>query len=340
MTMAKKRKVRLVKFYHPGTEHCPGKNCKPVAHVGWNRGPHHRKFIQTSGSYVDGNNKEKYSETLLFWGEWEPDTKLIECYKNEPARYLYEPLFLIPSCLPNPSSGKKIAQCGKLPKNLCSVGGHYQNTDPFVFADNLYYSLCKQRSYKELRCLPPGCVILFGAYKRTDDGQDAFALDTVFVVGESRPFNKKNYAKKLNGFVPDDYFCIMRYAENAANGKYVCYKGVAFDKNKPDEMFSFVPCRERDEQIRNEGKVPFERLLITEADGINELKEFSQRQGICYASYDALKAKEVWQKIRDLAIKKGYKLGIRFKYKKSNNLTLLRQTNPNSCFAFCPSSRH
>lgn len=38
MTMAKKRKVRLVKFYHPGTEHSPGKNCKPVAHVGWNRG--------------------------------------------------------------------------------------------------------------------------------------------------------------------------------------------------------------------------------------------------------------------------------------------------------------
>ena len=41
----------------------------------------------------------------------------------------------------------------------------------------------------------------------------------------------------------------------------------------------------------------------------------------CYASYNVSKAKEVWQKIRDLAIKKGYKLGIRFKYKKSNNLT-------------------
>lgn len=101
MTMAKKG-VRSVKFYNPGTEHCPGKNCKPVAHVGWNRGPHHRKFIQTSGSYVDGNNKEKYSETLLFWGEWEPDSMLLACYKNEPARYLYEPLFLIPSCSPKP----------------------------------------------------------------------------------------------------------------------------------------------------------------------------------------------------------------------------------------------
>lgn len=141
----------------------------------------------------------------------------------------------------------------------------------------------------------------------------------MFVVGESRPFKKDNYAEDLNGFVPDDYFCIMRYAENADNGEYVCYKGVAFNKNKPNEMFSFVPCRERDEQIRNE--VPFERLLITKADGINELKKFSQRQGVCYASYDESKAKEVWQKIRDLAIKKGYKLGIRFKYKKSNNLT-------------------
>lgn len=330
MTMAKKRKVRLVKsyqkvrlvkFYHPGTEHCPGKNCKPVAHVGWNRGSHHRKFIQTSGSYLDEKNKEKDSETLLFWGEWEPDTKLIECYKNEPACYLYEPWLLVSSCLPQPSSGKVVAQCGKLPKKLCSVGGHYQNTDPFVFADNFYYSLCKQRSYKELRCLPTGCVILFGSYKRLANGQDAFALDTVFVVGESRLFKKDNYAKKLNGFVPGDYFNIMRYKTNADNGKYVCYKGVAFDKDKPDEMFSFVPCRERDEQIRNEGKVPFERLLITKADGIDELKEFSQRQGVCYASYNVSKAKEVWQKIRDLAIKKGYKLGIRFKYKKSNNLT-------------------
>ena len=141
------------------------------------------------------------------------------------------------------------------------------------------------------------------------------------MVGESRPFNKENYAENLNGFVPDDYFCIMRYAENADNGEYVCYKGVAFDKDKPDEMFSFVPCRESNEQIRNKGKVPFERLLITETDGIDELKEFSQRQGVCYASYNVSKAKEVWQKIRDLAIKKGYKLGIRFKYKKSNNLT-------------------
>lgn len=56
--------------------------------------------------------------------------------------------------------------------------------------------------------LPIGCLILSGSKVTLDTGstkEDVFALDTVFVVGDSRPYTIKNYKTDFAGFIPKDY---------------------------------------------------------------------------------------------------------------------------------------
>lgn len=60
-------------------------------HKGWNTGPHRRKFLTAPGRYLEAGAMR--SDELVFWGEWEPQSRVIRTY-NDPMpggpRFLFE----------------------------------------------------------------------------------------------------------------------------------------------------------------------------------------------------------------------------------------------------------
>ncbi len=141
----------FVQFLHPGTEHTPNKNDNFIS---WNTKEHKRKFIKNPGQYLE-NNCPKNSD-LVFWGEWEPQSEVLQRFNPRNStypKYLYQPYYSIP---------------------LNKKG--LQNTDPFIFGDQFHYVCCQQVK-KSLRTLDRGSVILFGSCLNKQ-----FVLDTVFVV--------------------------------------------------------------------------------------------------------------------------------------------------------------
>ncbi|WP_406540868.1 hypothetical protein ACI7YW_16910 [Clostridium ljungdahlii] len=109
----------LIQFFHPGGEHivdkpCSKKNGKKVSYSDalikgidngimlWNDAPEHRrKYICCSGKYIshDKYDNEVLSEKtkILFWGEWEPQSKII-CkpqlkikHSSGSPQYIHEP---------------------------------------------------------------------------------------------------------------------------------------------------------------------------------------------------------------------------------------------------------
>ena len=149
----------IVQFTHPGLEHRPDK--RNGDHKSWNRGCHKRKFMLADGMYVRGN--EINEEKLLFWGEWEPPSKVEKLLKSESKffpKWLHRPY--LPNILPT-SRGYQES---------------YQNTDPCVFGDSFKYFVCKQFKAKngqltKLAKLEKGSLILFGS-TANQNKKDAF----------------------------------------------------------------------------------------------------------------------------------------------------------------------
>jgi len=210
-------KLLFVQFLHPGEEHgkdLPGWKC-------WNRGKHKRKFLKRSGKYVGCPGMQE----ILFWGEWEPESKVQRIEKPVPPGpcFIHEPCYVVPK----------------------SYRG-LQNTDPFVFGEQFLYAVCLQRTFRQLSHLAPGTVILFGSCK--DNG---FVLDTLFVVGNRPPVDHSS-AKDLEGRVCKGYFevTVNPWYKNSARGgacatansqKCRLYFGASPD-NPVHGMFSFFPC--------------------------------------------------------------------------------------------------
>ena len=202
--------LMLVQFPHPGSEHQPR---GPV--MDWNRHDHARKFLKATGRYIaDGAVR---SGSFAFWGEWEPQSRVLETFPGEAAqpRWLHDPFW-------------------QLPRHRRLL----QNTDPLVFGDRFLYSNCRQRRNRKLLRLAPGSIVLFGSKLA-----GAFVLDTVFVVGESEPFKRTSARDTRN----DDWldavvFEPLRLATGPADEAFRLYRGRMFS-DAPDGPFSFVPCR-------------------------------------------------------------------------------------------------
>jgi len=314
----------IVQFTHPGGEHSPdrGKSVKS-----WNTGGHKRKFMLSNGSVVINDNLLK-NKSLLFWGEWEPDSLIIKVL-NTPSgafpKYLYKPII---ENLPNHSR---------------------QNTDPYVFGDNFYYFCCKQSkqgSPTQLGKLQKGSIILFGSTINQTKPNAYFALDTVFVVNEFIDYNSLNYDKMLAGKVDNDFFeisiksrfnqfpqlantkiqkkssCLNTCMDNEETKKssscstptnienFRCYFGATFEK-KVEGMYSFVPCKEY-----NDNSEGFERLKLTNADfdfitnNLNASPKYTTNRNVI----------EVWHKLKEILKNKGFIEGVKFDFEKSNNL--------------------
>jgi hypothetical protein len=208
-------KLCFVQFLHPGTEHRAPKSVE----MDWNVGDHRRKFLVSNGT-VQGNGPSR-SGKLVFWGEWEPQSRVRHRYSSpgpgEP-RYLHEPF-----CRP--------------------VDGWAQNTDPFVFGDQFHYTGCQQHRGgfpTQLRHLSRGSVILFGSYK-----SGGFTLDTVFVVSDHQDHHAHNVTD-LRDQVSDLYWQAVLVpwyrGQLGIDQSNRLYFG-ATPEAAVDGMFSFVPCK-------------------------------------------------------------------------------------------------
>ena len=196
--------VNVVQFFHPGGEHGIDDEKAMVKH--WNKGAHQRKFLKAKGRYVVDSKHGILSDVtpLLFRGEWEPDSRVTYVFDNDSdlwPKYQHEPFLKLGrkfksaklSCSEMLDEQEKDAD----EKGCCVAGcgdDACQNTDPFVFSDAFYYSLCKQLKNSKnsedgevttwLSKLAIGSLILFGSKVTDESGENAFALDTVFVVAK------------------------------------------------------------------------------------------------------------------------------------------------------------
>src|SRR6266508_398552 len=106
----------VVQFMHPGAEHGG-----PVGIKAWNSGAHRRKFLRLNGKYIEAIGAVPRSDELVFWSEWEPEShveRVVNAVGGGP-RWIHRPFYVRP----------------------VSYRG-LQNTDPFVFGDCFFYTLC------------------------------------------------------------------------------------------------------------------------------------------------------------------------------------------------------
>lgn len=322
--------VKIVQFTHPGGQYPLSRIEKKSGIKEWNIGNHRRKFMIAEGQYVIGGALSVPQE-LLFWGEWEPDSKIVATYSvSDPVifpTYLHSPFLRLDkkgkvikfnSKLTTPP----IACCtGKLSPTCSKVCNQFENTDPFVFGDCFYYSLCKQETFVSMRSLDVGSIILFGSTISAKRGGPYFALDTVFVVGEKQTYTVDNYKKSLAHFVPSNYDGIMGFNALTTKFQFTCYKGATF--NAPiNGMYSFVPCK----PAKNP-RSGFSRVMLKETD-LSSIKIPALKQNKKNPKFisDNLNAspnftesnlatnKHVWDKICEIVASQGCQQGMNFKY--------------------------
>ena len=229
-------KCCFVQFIHPGGEHIPDNE----EYKFWNTGNHRRKFIKNKGKYIKGLKSISKEEDIVFWAEWEPESKIVKSIPN-PVRngpkHIYEPFYT------------------KFEQKNPSL----QNTDPFVFGKQFHYTICQQNTKKwstQLRYLEKGSVILFGSCKN----KSQFILDTVFVVGKYIDHEKATYKTVLKNKITKTYEEVTiapSYQKTFMNNKYGfkpvqnqhslrLYSGATYN-NSFNGMFCFFPCLPFDE---------------------------------------------------------------------------------------------
>ena len=145
------------------------------------RASHARKFMQLSGHWI-GPDGHTGGGDLWAWGEWEPQSQLLDRLDGPRERgypqYLWGPYY-------------------EMPERGC---GGLHNTDPFIFGDRFPYSNCKQASSTRLRSLGRGSVIAFGSHTA-----GRWVLDTVMVIAGSVDYAPGRARSALAGLVPDAF---------------------------------------------------------------------------------------------------------------------------------------
>lgn len=362
--MAEKRNPIIVQLPHPGKEHivefnkeiaeqlwgssnikkrrkkfnekieCDKENKKKTVFP-WNNGEHRRKFISVEGKYIKTIDDESGTDgTLYFWGEWEQPSIVTQIHdvtvdmkKRGYPSYIHEPRLgeLDKNCLdmykrynskPNPEKG-------------------YQNTDPYVFGDNFYYSCCMQNKHEVLRSLKRGDIIIFYSCGKNIEKEEV-RLDTVFVV-EKQCFEygrdkdglyiiieedskKKRYhyddirnksqvsEKYLNGVLNAIMF--GHNAKEEEHVSFVLYSG-ATKANPVNGMFSYFICKTKED----EGNKGFPRISYYAKSPQDNKYGFSYnyKQAIHTIDFQSLEftsVQDYWKKLTQNILENGYKLGI------------------------------
>ena len=289
----RRNQLLFIQFLHPGSEHTPDKN--NPNHISWNQSKHKRKFIKNPGAYLEGDRKN--DSDLIFWGEWEPQSDVIQelevKQKKVYPKYLYQPYY-----------------------SIIDNKQFLQNTDPFVFGNNFYYVCCRQatkRGSTKLRFLERGSVILFGSCLNKQ-----FVLDTVFVVDSYVDIesleqisqhvpetDRETYVDVTLKHILDNTSdsCIKKNESNCtASQNFHLYTGAKFD-NPVNDMFSFFPCL----PYKQNSNIGFIRPAIQVSDispNLNQnFKILNSKQG----------HQQLWQQVRRQVEQAGLKIGIHSK---------------------------
>jgi hypothetical protein len=284
-------KLCFVQFIHPGGEHRPDDG--PVKT--WNRTDHKRKFLMQAGRYVVS---EKVAEgELLFWGEWEPEseTRRIDNPIHHGPHYVHKPYYVVPT----------------------SYHG-LQNTDPFVFGQQFYYTGCQQRTTKgatQLRYLSKGSVIVFGSC----EDRKAFVLDTVFVVDHWIDHNRADYREVLAGAVSQEYEEVTIspwYQEPLVESKscaaagpqetWRLYFGATYDRPQLG-MYSFFPCQPYERKSKGFAR-PRISLPGRIEDALNQGKKYRDKEHpepLCPQTIKLL-----WSRLAEQVESQGLALGV------------------------------
>lgn len=86
----------LAQLPHPGLEHTPERGSEVM---GWHHrdGAHRRKFLKSLERWRDATGR-KHSGDLTFWGEWEPQSRIIHQWPDTvdgAPRFLHEPFWCV-----------------------------------------------------------------------------------------------------------------------------------------------------------------------------------------------------------------------------------------------------
>ena len=116
---AQEDRLCFVQFIHPGLEH------EPDSALGrsWNVEMHRRKFLKQSGRSLASLDAAPAASKLVFWGEYEPPTARVKSYAHavpDGPRFLFAPA----------------------PVPFHPNDPPLMNTDPFVFGERFFYSIC------------------------------------------------------------------------------------------------------------------------------------------------------------------------------------------------------
>jgi len=294
----------FIQFLHSETEHDNQTN--------WNYGAHFRKFVKANGSYIKNYepNSEIISSELVFWCEWEPQSKVKTLTKltRDYPQYLYDPYFDLSAPLTK------------------KIGENYvnrQNTDPFVFGENFHFFVCRQatkKGYTELSNLQPGDVILFGSHRREwiDKAKTQkkmwYILDTVFVVSDKPApiiYTPDNFVHMVKPNVSDAYYNISFISAFSSNlhsqiavptkKGFKLYSGATYS-NPINGMFSFVPTLPFEIEMTS----GFERPTITIpnviSNGLNTSFKISK--------FNSNQTKFYWEEVAKEVLKQGLFLGV------------------------------
>jgi uncharacterized protein YciU (UPF0263 family) len=118
---------------------------------------------------------------------------------------------------------------------FCNLNVNDQNTDPFIFGDTFFYTICKKAQLKNLK---PGDVILFGSEfgKR---GFEKFYLDTLFVV--DKELSITNDSQLFNRIFIESTLNRLGLSSNSDNPTKI-HSGVKFSL-KQLQFYSFTPSK-------------------------------------------------------------------------------------------------
>ena len=286
LALAEEDRLCFVQFIHPGSEHEPDS----AWGRSWNTEAHRRKFLKQPGLYQSSLEGRPAGTELVFWGEFEPPTRLVKRYEAPEAD---EPRFLFaPEFQPFRTNDPPL-----------------MNTDPFIYGDRFFYSICKQNNRRgptAFQRLARGSVILFGSGR----GRDRFIVDTVFVVADYVDWNLHNYRERLKNVVPPEYFHVtlepiayeMKVRNLTPSQTFRLYIGATFDR--PHEgMFSFFPCR----PYRDENGHGFARPVIRRAGIITDNLTQGQRMN---PTPNPEAVRELWADTARQVLEQGLYLGV------------------------------
>jgi hypothetical protein len=269
----------FVQFPHPGDEHNP-----PTDDMAWNLGNHRRKFLRSAGRIVAGDDRPAACD-VVFWGEWEAPSRVERRWPADGRlpRALHRPYWF----RPGPDKPR-------------------QNTDPWVFGEQMLYSNCRQRTGRPphrvataMQSLPAGSVICFGS---TIDGE--FCLDTVFVVASAQPWTPAETAE----LDVDDGFKVCTAESIAAAGSdahagLTLYRGASF-AHPVNGTYSFVPAL----PVTGNDVPRFARPAVHLPELINPASMQSTQGSPELMSFAALR--EAWAGVREQVLGAGLGLAV------------------------------